>query len=170
MGQPIAITRSDFTAAELRAAATRINNGAVVRRLLALAMLLEGASREVAAVSHGMSRQTLPDWVHRFNAAGISGLWSRTGPGRTPRLTVDQMAELKSIVIAGPDPARHQVTRWRCVDLCAEVVARFAVAVCDQTMGRWLRQLGLARLQPRPYHPKRDLAAQDAFKKNSRNL
>ena len=169
MGQPIPITRRDFTAADLRAAATRINNGAVVRRLLALALLLEGASREVAAVSHGMSRQTLPDWVHRFNAAGISGLWSRTGPGRTPRLTAAQMAELKSIVIAGPDPARHKVTRWRCADLCEEVTARFSVSVCDQTMGRWLRQLGLTRLQPRPYHPKKDPAAQEAFKNNSRS-
>ena len=170
MGQAIAITRHDFTAAGLRLEAARITNGAVVRRLLALALLLEGAAREVAAARHGMSRQTLADWVHRFNAAGISGLWSRTGPGRPKRLTPDQMAELKSIVLAGPDPARQQVTRWRCADLREEVAERFSVAVCDQTMGRWLRQLGLTRLQPRPYHPKQDLAAQEDFKKNSRDL
>jgi len=45
--------------------------------------------------------------------------------------------------------------------------ARWSVTVCEQTMGKWLRQLGMTRLQPRPYHPKKDLEAEVAFKKTS---
>ena len=77
------------------------------------------------------------------------------------------MAELRQLVINGPDPKVHKVIRWRCIDLQAEVARRFEVTVDEGTIGRWLGQLGLTRLQPRPYHPKKDLAAQEAFKKTS---
>jgi transposase len=167
MGQPIDITRTDLTAGELRATAAKIGDAAVVRRLLALALLLEGHSRTAAAEMNAMTRQTLRDWVHRYNAEGVAGLRSRTGPGRTPVLTDAQMAELKEIVIKGPDPQRHIVTRWRCFDLREEIAARWSVTVCEQTVGRWLRQLRLTRLQPRPFHPKKDPEAEVAFKKNS---
>ena len=77
------------------------------------------------------------------------------------------MAEVRQWVIAGPDPEIHKVIRWRCIDLCAEVERRFAVTVAKRTMGKWLRKWRLTRLQPRPYHPKKDAAAQEAFKKTS---
>jgi len=168
MGQPIDITRTDLTAAELRATAAKIGDAALVRRLLAIALLLEGHSRTAAAEMNAMTRQTLRDWVHRYNDEGVAGLRSRTGPGRTPVLTDAQMAELKEIVIKGPDPERHTVMRWRCFDLRKEIAARWSVTVCEQTVGRWLRQLRLTRLQPRPYHPKKDPEAEVAFTKRAR--
>jgi transposase len=78
-----------------------------------------------------------------------------------------QMAELKAAVLKGPDPETHGVVRWRCVDLRAEVARRFTIEVTERTIGKWLRKLGLTRLQPRPFHPKKDEAAQAAFKKTS---
>ena len=77
------------------------------------------------------------------------------------------MTELRHVVLKEPDPAVRGVVRWRCVDLCAEVMRRFDVEVCERTIGKWLRKLGLKRLQPRPFHPKKDEAAQTAFKKTS---
>jgi transposase len=124
MGQAIGITRTDLTVSELRVLAVRIDDGAMVRGVLAIALLLEGHSREASAAINGMTRQTLRDWVHRHNAAGVPGLRSRTGPGRPPRLTDGQMEELKGIVINGPDPERHKVLRCRCVDLREEITAR----------------------------------------------
>jgi len=167
MGRPLDITRADLTAPELRAFAARTRDGSAVRRLLAIAAVLEGQSRDAAASANGMTRQTLRDWVHRYNAMGVAGLWSRTGPGRSPLLNDAQMEELKDIVVKGPDPARHAVTRWRCLDLRGEIARRWSVQVCEQTVGRWLRQLRLTRVQPRPYHPKKDLEAEVAFKKTS---
>ncbi len=90
---------------------------------------------------------------------------SRLAPGPAPKLTEAQMAELRELVVAGPDPEKHQVVRWRCVDLRAEVTRRFSVTVPERTIGKWLGKLKLTRLQPRPYHPKKDEAAQEAFKK-----
>jgi hypothetical protein len=80
------------------------------------------------------------------------------------------MAELRELVIAGPDPKIHKVIRWRCLDLRQEVARRFSVIVPERTIGKWLRKLKLTRLQPRPYHPKKDAAAQEAFKKNFSTL
>ncbi len=167
MGQPIEITRTELSASALRALAGKTDDGAMVRRLLAIALVLEGRCREEAALLNGMTRQTLRDWVHRYNAEGVEGLQSRAGPGRPRFLTDAQMEELKEIVLKGPDPERHVVIRWRCRDLCAEVAERWSVKVCEQTMGKWLRRLEMARLQPRPYHPKKDPEAEVAFKKTS---
>ena len=167
MGRPIEITRTEHSAAALRGLAAKNNDGAEVRRLLAIALVLEGRSREEAALRNGMTRQTLRDWVHRYNAEGLAGLRSLPGSGRPPFLNAAQMEELREIVLTGPDPERHAVVRWRCVDLCEEVAARWSVRVCAQTMGKWLRRLEMTRLQPRPYHPKKDPEAETAFKKTS---
>lgn len=167
MGLAVEITRLEHGAAALRLIASRSHDGAQTRRLLAIALVLEGHSRAEAARQTGMDRQTLRDWVHRYNEVGVEGLVSRTSPGPTPKLNPTQMQALYDLVIAGPDPALHKVIRWRCVDLRDEVDRRFGVRVDEDTIGRWLRKLKLTRLQPRPFHPKQDLAAQEAFKKTS---
>jgi transposase len=157
----------EHTPQALRALAAKSRDANQARRLLAIALILEGICRAQAAQQTGMDRQTLRDWVHRYNEHGILGLVSRTPPGPTPKLTEGQMAELRQLVIAGPDPKVHKVIRWRCVDLQAEVARRFDVTVDDGTIARWLHKLKLTRLQPRPYHPKKDAEAQEAFKKTS---
>jgi transposase len=135
--------------------------------MLALAMVLEGRPRSEAAQQNGMDGQTLRDWVHRYNAAGVDGLKSLQSPGPPPALTAAQMAELRSLVVDGPDPAIHKVTRWRCADLREEVARRFEVNVHESTVGKWLHQLGLSRMQPRPSHPQKDPDAETAFKETS---
>src|SRR6266702_5835343 len=102
----ITITRWDHTAAELRCAAARTQDAAAARRMLALALVLEGRSRTEAAESCGMDRQTLRDWVHRYNDEGLPGLCDRDHPGRPPRLTMAQKAELGRLVEGGADLAR----------------------------------------------------------------
>lgn len=161
----VAITRLDYSAAQLRDLAVKSRDTAQSRRLLAIAMVLDGSRREDAARQAGMDRQTLRDWVHRYNDLGVDGLVSRRAPGRVRKLTAAQMQEFGALAVAGPDPAVHHVARWRCVDLRDEVARRFGVTVQERAIGKWLRKLGLTRLQPRPYHPKKDPAAEEAFKK-----
>jgi transposase len=167
MGAAVAVARSELTPAQLRPAACASEEPAQVRRLLAIALVLEGMPRRQAAERCGMDRQALRDWVHRHNEGGVAGLRSRPSPGRAPLLTPEQKAELRALVVAGPDPERDKVVRWRCVDLRAEVARRFGVEVRESTIGEWLHQLGLTRLQPRPFHPKKNLAAQEAYRKPS---
>lgn len=127
------VTRLDHTALELRSHAAKCRDAGQVRRLLALTMILEGVSRGSAAAQNGMDRQTLRDWVIRYNALGIAGLLSRHGGGRKAVLSEAQMAELLALVIKGPDPERDRVVRWRCVDLRDEVERRFDVRVHENS-------------------------------------
>jgi len=130
-------------------------------------MVLDGHSRLLAAQAGGMDRQTLRDWVHRYNEHGIEGLRDIRNKGRAPALSAEQMQELKGLVLAGPDLAKDGVVRWRCVDLRAQIKVRFAVELHESTVGKLLHKLGMTRLQPRPFHPKADPAAQEAYKKTS---
>ena len=170
MGKPIEISRDESCAAELRALASSTRDGRVVRRLLAIALVLEGESREEAAQLNGMDRQTLRDWVHRYNAEGVAGLYPRAIPGRPGALTEAQMAEVRTMVLEGPNPDIDGVVRWRCVDLRDAIAARWSVRLHVRSVGRLLHRLDMTRLQPRPFHPKKDEATQADFKKNSRAL
>jgi transposase len=163
----VAITRKEPGAVELRREAKRCRDAKAARRMLALALVLEGRSRAEAARAAGMDRQTLRDWVHRYNAEGLAGLSDRRRPGPRPRLSPEQEAELATTVERGPDPDRDGVVRWRRVDLKALIEARFAVRLHERTVGKVLRRLGFTRLSVRPKHPKADEAAQEAFKKAS---
>ena len=163
----VTVTRRELSAAELRREAVRCRGAAAGRRMLALALVLEGSSREAAARAAGMDRQTLRDWVHRYNAEGLAGLHDRPRSGRKPRLTPEQIGELDKVVEQGPDPGTDGVVRWRRVDLQAVIVQRFGVQLHERSVGKLLRRLGFARLSVRPQHPSSDPVAQDAFKKTS---
>jgi transposase len=157
--------RDDIAPDELRRRARREHDGRVSARLIALANALEGMDRTTAARLAGMDRQTLRDWVHRYNAEGTTGLFNRPLPGRSPKLTEGQMAALKAIVLRGPDPAVDQVERWRIVDLCRVVAERWSVVYSETGMLRLLWSLDLSHRKTRPIHPKTDAKAQEAFKK-----
>jgi transposase len=153
---------------KLRRLARQETNGRVACRLLALANARDGMSRDAAAGRAGMDRQTLRDWVIRFNAEGIEGLRDRPKSGRPSWLDDGQLAALKALVLRGPDPERDGVSSGRAKDLCRLVEARFGVSYTENSMLRLLYELGLSWQKTRPVHPEADLKAQARFKKNSR--
>src|ERR1700727_2199890 len=111
--------REDYSAAELRGLARRsktVNH----RRLLSLAAVRDGMDRGSAAKIGGMDRQTLRDWVHRFNASGLEGLIDNWTEGPKPRLSAEQLAQFAQIVEGGPNREKDGVVHWRRLDLrCA---------------------------------------------------
>jgi len=163
----VAITRTEMTASELRRAASSCRDADASRRMLALALVFEGAPRAEAARSCGMDRQTLRDWVHRYNDEGLPGLSNRSGQGRKPLLDDDQRARLADLVRKGPDPEQDGVVRWRRVDLKRRIEHEFDVVMHERTVGAQLAALGFRRLSVRPQHPNADEEAQEAFKKTS---
>jgi transposase len=157
--------REDFEADDLRSLAAKVKDANQARRLLALAAVYDGMDREEAACIGGMDRQTLRDWVHRFNEQGPDGLINAKSPGRPSKLSAEQKDELRQLVEAGPDPQVHGVVRWRCVDLKRVLEERFAVDLSEVSLGRVLKQLGFSHISARPQHPVQDAQAIAAFKK-----
>ena len=101
--------REDYSARELRALARWSKDANQSRRLLSLAAVQDGMDRGSAAKIGGMDRQTLRDWVHRFNASGPDGLIDNWTEGPKPRLSAEQLAQFAQIVEAGPDREKDGV-------------------------------------------------------------
>ena len=164
MGQAVPV-RTDYTASEVRRFARRAKDGAQARRLLALAAVLDGASREEAAKIGGMDRQTLRDWVIRYNEQGPDGLINIPSPGAPPKLDDTHKAFLRRLVDEGPIPAIHGVVRWRACDLIMRLYEEFALSVSDDTIYRAMKELGFSHVSARPKAYKQDAEAIDTFKK-----
>jgi transposase len=144
--------RSDYTSTDLRRFARRCGDADQVRRLLAVALILDGGSRSEAAKVAGVTLQIVRDWVIRFNEGGPDGLATRKAPGRAAILNDEQRARLAAIVEAGPIPAAHGVVRWRLADLAQWIWDEFALSVTRYTLGRELRAMGYRKLSARPQH------------------
>jgi transposase len=165
MGSAVAVTRETHTAEDLRRIASTLKDARQVQRVQAISLVMEGWSRAKAAAFACVDRQTLRDWVERYNECGVDGLASLTSPGRPRLLTPNQAEELRQVVISGPDLDTDGVVRWRCVDLVKQLAVRFCVReVHPSTMAKWLRRLRLTKMTARPFHPNE--AAQAAFKAN----
>ena len=164
MGRAVSV-RADYTAGEVRRLAKQAKDGAQARRLLAIASVLDGASRTEAAKIGGMDRQTLRDWVIRFNDQGPDGLINIPSPGVPPKLGATHRAFLARMVEEGPTPAIHGVVRWRACDLIMRLHEEFGLSVSDDTIYRALKDLGFSHVSARPKAYKQDPQAVEAFKK-----
>jgi transposase len=141
--------REDYSAEELRGLARRSKDVNQSRRLLSLAAVRDGMDRGGAAKIGGMDRQTLRDWVYRFNALGPEGLLDSWTEGPKPRLSTEQLAEFAQIV--------ERV-----------IAARFGVDFHARYVGKLLQKLGFSHISARPRHPAQDERIVEAFKKTSR--
>jgi putative transposase len=121
--------------------------------------------RGSAAKIGGMDRQTLRDWVHRFNASGPDGLIDSWTEGPKPRLSQEQMAAFAQIVEAGPDREKDGVVRWRRIDLKHVIAERFGVDFHPRYVGKLLKKLGFSHISARPRHPAQDERIVEGFKK-----
>jgi len=160
--------REDYSCDELRALARRSKTVNQSRRLLSLAAVRDGMDRGAAAKIGGMDRQTLRDWVHRFNASGPEGLIDNWTEGPKPRLSAEQLARFAQIVEAGPDHEKNGVVRWRRIDLKRVIAERFGVEFHPRYVGKLLQKLGFSHISARPRHPAQDERIVEAFKKTSR--
>ena len=149
----------------VRELAKRAKDAGQTRRLLAIAAVLDGTARKDAAKVGGMDRQTLRDWVIRYNEQGPDGLINIRSPGAPPKLNDEHRAFLARVVEEGPIPGIHGVVRWRACDLIMLLYQEFEISVSDDTIYRALKQLSFSYVSARPKAYKQDPTAIDAFKK-----
>ena len=165
------ILREDYSAEELRALARRSKDANQSRRLLSLAAVRDGHGPGAAAKIGGMDRQTLRDWVHRFNADGPDGLIDHRTEGPKPRLSAEQLAELSQIVESRPGSRRRTAS-------CAggastsgtSSPSAFGVEFHERYVGKLLKKLGFSHVSARPRHPEQDERVVEAYKKTSRRF
>ncbi len=149
----VAVTRTEHTAAALRRLAGGSDDAAVARRLLALALILDGHTRADAARLAGvkprglpgMDRQALRGWVHCYNADGVTGLADRHGGGVARRLSAEQEAAVAGWIRTGPDVARDKLVRWGCAGIQARLAELFGVVLHERSVGKSGKAFALPR-------------------------
>lgn len=154
--------RQDITAGVLRKKARQEANVLTASRMLGIANVLDGMDRKSAAKAAGMDRQTLRDWVHRYNQSGLAGLGNHPKGHPKRRLTDLQEQKIEELVSTPPS---GNLVRWRCIDVKKEIEKRFGIVLHERSVEKLLRRLGFSRLTVRPIHPKNDPEAVEALKK-----
>ena len=107
----IGIIRRERSAFALRQASLCAKSAVAARRILALALVLEGTDRTAAARLGGMDRQTRRDRLQRYDAEGLAGLVTKKPAERPPKLTQEQSRALVALVDAGPQAGMDQGVR-----------------------------------------------------------
>lgn len=115
MGRKVEISRTELFPKQLRRFARSTKSLQQMRRLNAIADVLDGVSRGRAATRNGMDPRTMFDWIYRYNDEGPEGLKDRprNGLGPKPRLDSKQLERLVEKVRAGPDKEVDGLVRWR---------------------------------------------------------
>lgn len=157
MARPDIVIETKLTPDELRAAARSVENRRAAMRMLAVANELDGYDREEAARLAGMSDQALRDAIKRFNAEGLDGLFDKPRAGRPVLLDESQDAEIRLPFSRAPKSTLDDIRQL--------IVEKFNVAYHIKSMSRVMRRLDMTRQKARPSHPKKDPAAEAAFKK-----
>jgi transposase len=152
-------------ASELRAIARREKNGRAASRMVAIATALDGMTRLAAARLARMDRQTLRDWVIRYNEDGIAGLHDQPKGHNPEKLNESEQAVLLAKVFQTPDPTRDGTCAWTLSDLCDFAETRFGKRLSTSGMWGVLQRLGLSHQKARSVHPKTDPKAQADFQK-----
>src|SRR4051812_15613138 len=147
--------RQDLSAADLRDLARKESDARVSRRLLALAMALDGISRGEAARQAGMDRQALRDWVVRYNAGGVNGLRDRERSGRPALLAPELEEELRQLIEAGPDLERDGAVEYRVRHIRELALRHFGVDYSRSGMQGRLHRMKLV-LPQAPADPPQD--------------
>ena len=159
--------KAQHTATELRKLVRHADSRRARMRMLGIAEMMDGAGLKTAAERSDMSDQALRDAVKRYNNEGLKGLHDRPHTGRPCKLSADQRATLRDIVVKGPDVEAEGLSAYTRDDLVKIARDKWNVAYDPTSIGRILRKLKLSRQKARPSHPKKDPAAVEAFKKGS---
>ena len=156
--------RQDKRPQELRLLAKAAKDGKVVQRILGIALILDGRGRSEAALLVGLDPQNLARAVQHYNADGIAGLKDRTSPERPSKLTREQSAELKRMILAGPEDRDNGCPEYKVRHIVDLVKDKWGIGISPETARTGLHAMNLVPLVCRPRHHEADPVAQAAFK------
>ena len=111
-------------------------------RFLALALIASGQSVRRVAQQIQRKRQTVSEWVHRFNREGPQGLIPNFQSPAKPRLTPEEFAQLGQVIAQPPRQCGMKVGRWSSPRVAAYIKKAFGKQVAADTARRYIHRLG----------------------------
>src|SRR5260370_30430883 len=93
------------------------------RRQRAWELKGQGWKQQAVAAARGVTPGAISQWLKRGREQGVEGLRRHPAPGRQPRLTSEQLAQLPALVERGPEAYGFRGQVWTCQRV-AEVIRR----------------------------------------------
>ena len=108
----LTVTHPEVTKDSLRKALSMQKNARFGFRIAILQDVLNGKSITDISNERDVARSAVYDVVDRVNETGIEGLFDATKTGRPPKLTTDQIEELKRVLKESPKKYGYTQPRW----------------------------------------------------------
>jgi len=168
-----AVSKERLVAAEVRrlrellAEAEKAKDLATWRRAYCVLGYIEGQTVIAMASALDINRTAITKWLAWYSAEGAEGLRTTPPPGRVPRLTETQRAEVARVVEAGPIAAGFSSGMWTGALVGEWIEKRFGVRYHPQHIPRLLHQLGFSVQRPRKRLARADLAKQAMWLKQT---
>lgn len=121
-------------------------------------------SRELEDIYNTSFKQIL-NWVSRFEQQGLEGLRDRSGRGRKPRLTPEQMQRLGQLIAEeSPQAYGYNTSTWTGPLLRDWIDKEFDVRFQKAHIYNLLGKLGFSYQKAKGIYPEADPAKQEVFK------
>ena len=135
-------------------------------RYRAVLLAFEGLEGDEIAQRIGRSPRFVDEWVGRYRRGGLWAFAPRKPRGATPKLTPEQVAQLKARLDAGPRP-EDGVCTLRGKDIVRIIEQELGVKHTLGSIYGVLDRIGYSCLKPRPRHEKNDPAVMEAFRQQA---
>jgi transposase len=132
-------------------------------RYRAVLLAIEGEATKAIMAKLGRSRGFVQTWVYVYRDGGLEAIHEAPRSGQPPKLSADQIAELRQRLDAGPDPAAGQ-SALRGQDVRRLMEEQFGVKYSLSGAYQLLHRLNYVPLRPRPKNPKQDVQAVEQWR------
>jgi transposase len=133
------------------------------RRRRAWELKQQGWKQQDIAAALGVTEGAVSQWLKRAREQGVEGLRRHPAPGRQPRLSAEQLAQLPALVERGAEAYGFRGQVWTCQRV-AEVIRRtFGVSYHPAHVSRLLHAVRHSVQQPRTRATQRNEQAIQAW-------
>jgi transposase len=118
------------------------------RRKRAWELKQRGWKQRDSAAALGVSESAVSQWLKRGREGGVAALQGRPPPGRLPRLSAEQRAQIPTLLARGAQMWGFRGDLWTAKRIAEVIWRSFGVRYHRDHVSRLLRQLGWSRQQP----------------------
>jgi transposase len=118
------------------------------RRLRAWELHQAGWSGKAIAEALKASQAAVSTWLKRARAGGVAALYRHPPPGRVPKLTAEQRAQLPALLAKGAEAYDFIGDVWTTKRVAAVIWRTFGVRYHPAHVSRLVRQEGLSLQKP----------------------
>jgi transposase len=133
------------------------------RRRRAWELQHEGWKQQDIAAALGVTPGAVSQWLKRARERGVEGLRRHPAPGRQPRLTPEQLAQVPALLERGAEAYGFRGQVWTCKRVTEVISRAFGVTYHPAHVSRLLHALRHSVQQPVQRATQRDAAAIQAW-------